>query len=684
MIRETFELGAYARWIYGSGRQQSFDGSRAATSRLVSLMARRPRADITKIGAAPMLLTPTLWQGERDGDGFVDLPLLMRTTSARGCANSGPAAIAADLGSALGRWKQAEFRINTPVPESSLNAGFCPTRIEKRLCSGGGHRAPPAAIMAVIDDGIAFAHRDLQGSDGRSRLACLWLQGVDAPCDEAEHSVLVGRELLGADIQASIDSAAGDEDRLYAAIGSERGAFSGATTRRFGTHGSHVLGAAGGYAGARKGGTAALDDLALIAVQLPAPTTIDTTGLGKDFFVLSAFHYIFDRADRLARLHGLDNLPLVINFSYGFSGGPHDGSDLLERAINALVKDRNKLAPTHLVMPAGNDFESRLFGEISTEMLTARGSNGGAGFAVPWRLQPNDRTPNYLEIWLPEGADFGRMNLALRDPPGRIVLDQRPGALKASRHIDLATGTSAPFGQVSFEICPTGTGTARRRIVIALAPTAKDHPAHPTAASGLWRLELTKLTEILASGPIACRIQRDINPFGYAVGARQSYFDDPVHGGDPRRPNRAGPGAFVQRYGTINGLATHDAVTVVGGYVGSTLRPAFYSSAAEVALSEAALAGVHCVARSETNPAVLGVLGAGTRSGSVFRLSGTSTAAPQVARAMASAYLNGQGAPRAEGLPGLLNSHWRPFAGGSIPDYDDDQARARLGAGYLV
>jgi hypothetical protein len=684
MIRETFELGAYARWIYGSGRQQSFAGSCAAASRLVSLMARRPRADIARIMAAPALLTPTLWQGERDGDGFVDLPLLMRTASHQGCVTAGPAAIAADLRSVLGGWRQAEFRINTPVPESSLNAGFCPTRIEKRLCLGGRRRARPAAIMAVIDDGIAFAHRDLQGSDGRSRLACLWLQGADASCEETEHTVLVGRELLGADIQASIDSAAGDEDRLYAAIGSERGVFSGGTTRRFGTHGSHVLGTAGGQPQSRKGGERALDDLALIAVQLPAPTTIDTTGLGKDFFVLSAFHYIFDRADRLARLHGLASLPLVINFSYGFSGGPHDGTDLLERAINALVKDRNKLAPTHLVMPAGNDFESRLFGEISTEMLRARSLNETAGFAVPWRLQPADRTPNYLEIWLPEGADFGKMNLALRDPAGRVVLDQRPGSLRASRHVDLAIGTSAPFGQVSFEICPSRTGTARRRIVIALAPTAKDHPAHAAAASGLWRLELTKLTGILACGPIACRIQRDINPFGYAVGARQSYFDDPAHGGDPRRPSRTGPGAFVQRYGTINGLATHDEVTVVGGYVGETLRPAFYSSAAEVAMPEMALAGVHCVARSETNPAVLGVIGAGTRSGSVFRLSGTSTAAPQVARAMASAYLDGGGAPKDGSLPGLLNSHWRPFVGGSIPDYDDDQARARLGAGYLV
>lgn len=684
MIRETFELGAYARWIYGSGRQQSFAGSCAAASRLVSLMARRPRTDIATIIASPVLLTPTLWQSKRDGDGLVDLPLLMRTTSPQGCGISGPVAIAADLGSALAGWGRGEFRINTPVPESSLNAGFCPSRIKERLRRGSDRRPPPAAIMAVIDDGIAFAHHDLQDRDGCSRLACLWLQGADASCDEAEHSVLVGRELLGADIQAAIDSAAGDEDRLYAAIGSERGAFSGATTRRFGTHGSHVLGTAGGYSRSGTGGKGALDDLALIAVQLPAPTTIDTTGLGKDFFVLSAFHYIFDRADRLARLHGLGSLPLVINFSYGFSGGPHDGSDLLERAINALVKDRNKLAPTHLVMPAGNDFESRLFGEISMEMLEARGSNGAAGFAVPWRLQPADRTPNYLEIWLPAGADFGRMNLALRDPSGRIVLDQRPGAFAASRHIDLATGASAPFGQVSFEICPSGTGPARRRVVIALAPTAKDYPAHATAASGLWRLELTKLSEILACGPIACRIQRDINPFGYAVGARQSYFDDPAHGGDPRHPNRTGPGAFVQRYGTINGLATHDAVTVVGGYVGSTLRPAFYSSAAEVAIPEVALAGVHCAARSETNPAVLGVSGAGTRSGSVFRLSGTSTAAPQVARAMALAYLNGRGSSRAEGLPGLLNSHWRPFASGSIPDYDDNQARARLGAGYLI
>ncbi len=49
--------------------------------------------------------------------------------------------------------------------------------------------------------------------------------------------------------------------------------------------------------------------------------------------MLGALHYIFDRADRLAaRLLGDGSgFPLVINFSFGFTGGPHGGRDRLER-----------------------------------------------------------------------------------------------------------------------------------------------------------------------------------------------------------------------------------------------------------------------------------------------------------------------------------------------------------------
>jgi hypothetical protein len=148
---------------------------------------------------------------------------------------------------------------------------------------------------------------------------------------------------------------------------------------------------------------------------------------------------------------------------------------------------------------------------------------------------------------------------------------------------------------------------------------------------------LENFGEVIKNGPITCRIQRDTS-FGHTRGARQSYFDDCfdetgtwARGENPER-------AFVRRFGTINGLATHDSVTVVGSCVGSSCRPARYSSAgASAGSSEPGT--VHYSAPSETSYAVAGVPAAGTRSGAVFHMSGTSTASPQVAREFAIGYL---------------------------------------------
>ena len=71
----------------------------------------------------------------------------------------------------------------------------------------------------------------------------------------------------------------------------------------------------------------------IIAVQLPTP------GRGPDhrrsastFRLRSAIHYILDRARRLSPQRPL---PVVINISFGYIAGPHDGSGLLERFMDA-------------------------------------------------------------------------------------------------------------------------------------------------------------------------------------------------------------------------------------------------------------------------------------------------------------------------------------------------------------
>lgn len=100
---------------------------------------------------------------------------------------------------------------------------------------------------------------------------------------------------------------------------------------------------------------------------------------------------------------------------------------------------------------------------------------------------------------------------------------------------------------------------------------------------------------------------------GMAIRARrQSYFDDRAN----RRFDDTGrfarqdiPAALVRRFGSLNGLATHDEVLVVGGYVGGSLRRdsnflvppvlAVYSSAGRDGLTGFGPGRVHCAAPSD-------------------------------------------------------------------------------------
>ncbi|AMJ62446.1 hypothetical protein [Bosea sp. PAMC 26642] len=549
------------------------------------------------------------------------------------------------------------FNLNAPLPEASVTTlADTQTRppytadpaLLAKLGSGG-----KAAIVAVIDDGIPFAHSNFRDAAGTStRVEFCWLQSADA---SADGRVLFGREYTRDDIDTLVGDHGPDEDAVYARAGAaENSWLRTASINHFASHGAHVLDAAAGRRGESE--DVDLDLLRIIAVQLPAAITADTTGFRKDAFVISALHYIFDRADAVAAAcFGTDTapLPLVVNFSYGFTGGPHDGSDPLELAVAQLVAAREAQGkPTTLVMPSGNSFGEGMNGEITASAL-----NTGIACPVPWRLQPNDHTSSYLEIWLPAAGDAASaptFALAVAGPDGipcetaipltvalAPVAGDTPPAPQDLRHHGVIVGQ-----------CLTGRYNDRwSRVLIALAPTEPDDPSLPAAPSGCWTISLTLTGGGPLASPVFCRIQRDNDPFGYSRGGRQSYFDDPLdqrfgQDGAPSRVENP-PEALVRRFGTLNGIATHGHVTVVSGYYGDTGRATEYAAAGRRRPpgSPPGAGDVRLSAISDASTALRGVLAAGTRSGSAARLSGTSMAAPQVARALAVQSISSSPAP---------------------------------------
>jgi hypothetical protein len=588
---------------------------------------------------------------------------------------------------------QSRFRVALPVPDPAMHADLggppCPPHwqpdpgLRERI---GSKRI---TVVAVIDDGIPFAHRNFRDASGcRTRVEFCWLQSVAV--DKEQKSVLFGREYTRRQIEHYIEQFGGDEDRLYQEAGANAETdYFASLIERHATHGSHVMDLATGYAPERD--EEPREEIRIIAVQLPNSVTVDTSGFGKDMYMLSAFHYIFDRADIIAKEYNVDNLRLVINFSYGYSGGRHDGETELEAAINELVELRRQCTgPTALVLPSGNTFLERMHGRIRETDF----KDGAA--RLSWRIQPNDRTPSYLELWFGKQEDFcpRGYSVELWDPWDRLWSSLAMDSVSSSQGDDPEAdqalhnpGNHHPVGQISVDLhradAPNTTPkTGRWRVLIVMAPTEPEDGSLPGAESGKWTIVIKRREDSQRlTQPIHCWVQRADDPESLRSGARQSYFTDPddvryTQGGDLNQEDT--DDAFIRRFDSLNGLATGCATLVVGGYrlgagLGSPLkcaRPALYSSAGtlEPGWPEKE---VDCSSMSDRSRPLPGTIAAGVRSGSLSFVQGTSAAAPFVARQLATIFTTATN----ECVEQAEAENYRPLLCGYWQETEKDDAR---------
>jgi hypothetical protein len=361
-------VGPYERWVFGPGAGATGAQAKALWASLGELPPGHPHlvTGAASVVGAPMAgpddaqprqYTPTMWPPgvARPGPaGSCFAPLIVDLRSS-GDSVSLIETLNRRLRAALidGELKP-EFgrRLNHEISSASFDPGFDKAgpalgfdravKSAAKAARGGA----PLALLAVIDDGLPFAHPNVRTADGRPRFECCWLQSATIAQRKPERTVLFGRELTRMGIAGLLSAHPGDEDGLYRAAGQLS---SGSSMAGRASHGAIVLDLAGGR---RPGDPFArevdLDRLRLIGVQLPSPAIMDTVGFGKDAFVLAAFHYVFERADRIESAYGLGKLPLVINFSFGFTAGPHDGTDRLEEAVNTLVEAK-LVGPEYLV-----------------------------------------------------------------------------------------------------------------------------------------------------------------------------------------------------------------------------------------------------------------------------------------------------------------------------------------------
>lgn len=482
-----------------------------------------------------------------------------------------------------------------PPPPATPGAPEAPSRLAGR-------------VMAVIDFGCAFAHerfRRRHGAEWRTRIAYLWDQdsrrSPAGPTWQPAHGFGYGRELVASRIDRLLNAHADiDEERLY------READYPDVARPL-AHGTHVLDLAAGGDPDAGAETAAAQ---IIFVQLPSFAVDDTSGGSMVPYLMDALGYIRERVEPGARV--------VVNLSYGSMAGPHDGSTLCELAMDAFIRQAGRRGTRNvldIVLPAGNNFAAE--GHARVRLDASQPS-----VALPWLVLAEDPTDSFLEVWYDRKA-AGALKVTVRAPDG-------PALVAPVDTVEVRRNGRGDCVAALIHRRFVAGGLRDAMALVALAPTASDGSRSP-APPGVWTVELS-----LDAGhgttdavEVFLWIERDDPSLGSLRGPRQSRFltDRPPAAWSPATPSG---GPFPQAMNG-NSLANGDLTTVVGGYVQAERVRAPYSSVGPTR-NPARVKWPNRTAPSDTSSVLRGQPAAGTRSGIVVRMDGTSVAAPVVAR----------------------------------------------------
>ncbi|TRD20701.1 hypothetical protein [Palleronia caenipelagi] len=530
----------------------------------------------------------------------------------------------------------ARFTVNFPVDQSAWTPDY---RTDAPDSTARTRSTPPKAIVGVIDDGLPFAHPAYLDADGRTRVSHVWLQAAEA---RATAAVPFGREFTNDQIDALRQTHGTDTMALYRearAIDPERFEI-GMTLCHPITHGSHIMGLAAGNGTGLPLDTVP-DDVEIVAVQLPNTIAWDTSGFGKEMFMLSALHYVFERAGQIAQAHGLapNALPLIVNFSYGWGASRHDGHSDMDVGIEDLISARGH-ATTQVLLPMGNTFENKMHGRIEPDDVT------DGRFSFDWALPPGDRTSSYLEIWFPEGFDPDGWEVHLTPP---LTLFDAPAILEMRADPSQKGGDPRRFvdptigGAHVAQLSADQNRGSRWRAMVAVIPTdyCKNEARH--APTGHWRVDLHQNAgaPLPAGEAIRVWVQRDDDPVELGSGGRQSWLV-----ADPEQPATSGELGFVRGYGSYNGISSAPSITRVAGRQRLTGDPAKYSSAGSVVENAGTYStdGAQPVLSviTEDGDILQGIASIGVLGGSYGRLSGTSAGSAAAARAVALNMASGQ------------------------------------------
>ncbi len=498
-----------------------------------------------------------------------------------------------------------------------------PARPELRFDVEGpsGQKASSTTLLAVIDDGCPFAHAALRRTAmavPATRVVALWDQSQDVlPVHGGGAPPAYGVEWGEKDLNTLLATheVAGhvDEAACYQDAGQD------SLEHRW-THGSHVLGRLaadrawhaglhGGLAGEHLAGdSAAGADIAFVQLAREALLTVSHGAIAYHAF--NAISHLVDRASSLGYRR------LVIVLAYDSWLGPHDATSWFEQAVDRLIGSTGvaKGVSVRLVLPAGNSGRQQAHQQLQ--------SSGQGPLPLHLFLAPDSELPTWVELWLPPSWVAS----------GRLTFNSPTGATLSVPISGVAYWGPPAQAQLTKYTEGLHRPGRRQRVLLRFAST-RERGGHAVAPHGLWTITFHGVRAHAGEG--LAYVGRAGRLMYQTAFARQSRFVvEPSKGR------------------TLSGLAGGFHVVVAGVRYAETLAyrgpmPVRYGEALErIAPGGAVGYGgrpapqlfrrlIDASVKTEEGLLLAGQLGLGARSGVVWRMTGTSVAAPTVGRWLA-------------------------------------------------
>ncbi|MDP2017919.1 hypothetical protein [Hydrogenophaga sp.] len=377
----------------------------------------------------------------------------------------------------------------------------------------------------------------------------------------------------------------------------------------------------------------------VVMVQLPEEQISVRAGRWLAVNALDGMHYLINAARGLAADPKVPP-PLVVNMSYGSMAGPHDGSGMLESAIDELCCGYpNELA---VVLAAGNAHGTLRDAEEPSRHLPSgvhakQDLKPGGSVSFTLFIPPDKQFETYLEIWFSVKPAIGGsgpfLEIDTEDNPGEVDIVVTPPIglawpavpcpgirLEPANAPDSAADTEA--GLFFMRKVSQGTRGSMALLVVAATQVSSKYVEAP---AGRWlvtvRHKKPKSDTAARSFSVDAWVERDDTE----VGAVRQQSARLVENADGSPSGLTNSGTFTN---IATGCMTIKAGALMdrGNGLGSTQVSAYSAEAMDGA------PGPDFSSIADTHPALPGIRVSGSQSGMVLRANGTSMAAPQAAR----------------------------------------------------